>query len=60
VKARLLGALLNQVDLTGRGYRSSYYAYYGQEAEEASAPEAEGASGDIEAEGRARGRGKRT
>lgn len=60
VKARLLGALLNQVDLTGRGYRASYYTYYGQEAEGAGAPEAEGASGDIEAEGRARGRGKRT
>ncbi len=36
VNARILGALLNKVDGTGRGrYYGGYYAYYGQESETA-------------------------
>ncbi len=62
VKARVLGVMLNQVDSTGGGrYASSYYAYYGTDAEsgeaaEAGAPVPSEGDGTDGVESRARGR----
>ncbi|HET6374072.1 MAG TPA: polysaccharide biosynthesis tyrosine autokinase [Candidatus Polarisedimenticolia bacterium] len=61
VKARILGALLNQVDLSGRGrYHPGYYAYYGRDEETDLPSTGAGPDSGADASPQTRARGKTT